>query len=68
MDKSNIPDFHKSPDMHYIKPKLFKNTLPSNHVKHDDTRVPPNCRIGGKQAVSRHPVWLDLSVKRVLSV
>jgi hypothetical protein len=28
---------HKIPDMHYVK-----NTLPSHHVKHNDTRVPPN--------------------------
>jgi hypothetical protein len=59
---------HKRPDMHYVKHKLVKNTLPSHHVKHDDTRVPPNCRSAEKQAVSRHPGWLDLSLKRVLSV
>jgi hypothetical protein len=59
---------HKSPDMHYVKHKLVKNTLPSHHVRHDDTRVPPNCRRAEKQAVSRHPGWLDLSLKRVLSV
>jgi hypothetical protein len=51
-----------------IKHKLVKNTPPSNHVKHDDTRVPPNCRRAEKQALSRHPGWLDLSLKRVLSV
>jgi hypothetical protein len=54
--------------MHYVKHKLDKNTLPSHHVKHDDTRVPPNCRRAQKQAASRHPGWLDLSLKRVLSV
>jgi hypothetical protein len=54
--------------MHYVKHKLVKNTFPSHHVKHDDTRVPPNCRRAGKQALSRHPVWLDLNLKRVLSV
>jgi hypothetical protein len=63
---------HKIPDMHYVLHKtgfmLDKNTLPSHHVKHDDTRVPPNCRRAEKQAVSRHPRWLDLSLKRVLSV
>jgi azurin len=52
---------HKSPDMHYVKHKLVKNTLPSHHVKHDDTRVSPNCRRAEKQAVSRHSGWLDLS-------
>jgi hypothetical protein len=52
---------HKSPDMHYAKHKLVKNTLPSYHVKHDDTRVPPNYRRAKKQAVSRHPGWLDRS-------
>jgi hypothetical protein len=30
----------KRPDMHYVKHKLVKNTRPSHHVKHDDTRVP----------------------------
>jgi hypothetical protein len=54
--------------MHYVKQKLVKNTLPSHHVKHDDTRVPPNFRRAEKQAVSRHPGWLDLSLQRVLSV
>jgi hypothetical protein len=48
---------HKIPDMHYVKHKLVKSTLPSHHVKHDDTRVPPNCRRAEKQAVSRHPGW-----------
>jgi hypothetical protein len=57
-----------SPDMHCVKHKLVKNTLPSHHVKHDDTRVPPNCSRAGKQAVGRHPGWLDPSLKRVLSV
>jgi hypothetical protein len=57
---------HKIPDMHYIKHKPVKNTLPSHHVKHDDTRVPPNCRRAEKQALSRHPGWLNLSLKRVL--
>jgi hypothetical protein len=59
---------HKSLDMHYVEHKLVKNTLPSHHVKHDDTRVPPNCRKAGKQAVSRHPGWLDISLEQVLSV
>jgi hypothetical protein len=32
---------HKSLDVHYVKHKLIKNTLPSqHHVKHGDTRVP----------------------------
>jgi hypothetical protein len=53
---------HKSLDMHYVKPELVKNTLPSHHVKHDDTRVTPNCRRSEKQAVSHHPGWLDLSL------
>jgi hypothetical protein len=35
---------HKRPDMHYVKHKLVKTTLPSHHVKHHDTRVPPNFR------------------------
>jgi hypothetical protein len=35
---------HKIMDMHCIKHKLVKNTLPSHNVKHDDTRVPSNCR------------------------
>jgi hypothetical protein len=59
---------HKSPDMHYDKHQLVNNTLPSHHVKHDDARVPPNRRRAEKQAVSRHTGWLDLSLKRVLSV
>jgi hypothetical protein len=59
---------HKSPDMHNVKHKLVTNTLHSHHVKHDDTQVPRKCRRAGKQAPSRHPVWLDLSLKRVLSV
>jgi hypothetical protein len=59
---------HTSPDMHDVKHKLVKNTLPSHHVKQDDTRVPPNCRRAEKQVVSRHPGWSDLSLKRVLSV
>jgi hypothetical protein len=59
---------YKSPDMHYAMHKLVKNTLPSHHVKRDDTRVPSSCRRAEKQAVSRHPEWLDLSLKRVLSV
>jgi hypothetical protein len=59
---------HKSPDMHYVKHMLVKNTLPSHHLKHDDTRVPPSCRRAEKQAIGRHPGWLDLSLKRVLSV
>jgi hypothetical protein len=52
--------------MHYAKHKLVKSTLPSHHVRHHDTRVPPNCRRAGKQAASRHPEWLDISLKRVL--
>jgi hypothetical protein len=59
---------HKIPDMHYVEHKLVKSTLPSHHVKHDDTRVPPNCRRADKQALSRHLGWLYLSLKRVLSV
>jgi hypothetical protein len=59
---------HKRPDMHYVKHQLVKNTPPSHHVKHDDTRVSPNCGRAEKQAASRHPGWLDLSLKRVLSV
>jgi hypothetical protein len=59
---------HKSPDMHDVKYKLVKNTLPSHQVKHDDTRVPPSCRRAKKQAIGCHSGWLDLSLKRVLSV
>jgi hypothetical protein len=59
---------HKSPEMHYVEHKLVKNTLPFHHIKHGDTRVSPNCRIPEKQAVTRHPGWLDLTLKRVLSV
>jgi hypothetical protein len=55
--------------MHYVKHKQVKNMLPSHHVKHDDTRVPsPNSRRAKKQVVSRHQGWLDLTLKRVLSV
>jgi hypothetical protein len=54
---------HKSPEMHYIKHKLVKTTLTPHHVNHDDTRVPPNCGRAEKQAVTRHPGWLDLSLK-----
>jgi hypothetical protein len=54
--------------MHHVKHKLVKNTLSSHHVKHDDTRVPLNCRRAEKQGVSRHPGWLDLSLNRVMSV
>jgi hypothetical protein len=54
--------------MHYVKHKLVKNTLPSHHAKHDDTQVQPNYRRAENQAVSRHPEWLDFSLKRVLSV
>jgi hypothetical protein len=54
--------------MQYVKHKLVNNTLPSHRVKHDDTRVPPNYRRAEKQAVSRYPGGLDLSLKRVLSV
>jgi hypothetical protein len=68
MTHINLTLLHKRPDMRYVKHKRVKNTLPSHHVKHDDTRVPPNCRKAEKQAVSRHPGWLDLSLKRVLSV
>jgi hypothetical protein len=59
---------HKNPDMHNVKYKLVKSTLPSHYVKHDDPKVPPKNRRAGKQAANRHPVWLDLSLKRVLSV
>jgi hypothetical protein len=53
---------HKCPDMHYVEHKLVKNMLPSHHVKHDDgTKARPKCRRAEKQAVSRHPVWLDMS-------
>jgi hypothetical protein len=38
-------------------------------VKHDDTHVPlSKCKRAEKQAVSRHPVRLDLGFQRVLSV
>jgi hypothetical protein len=57
-----------SPDINNIKHKLVKTTLPSHHVKHNDTQAPPNCKRAEKQAVSLHPGWLDLSLKRVLSV
>jgi hypothetical protein len=59
---------HKITDIHNVKYKLVNNTPPSHHVKHDDTQVPPKCRRAEKQAASRHPVWLDLSLKRLLSV
>jgi hypothetical protein len=59
---------HKIPDIHNVKHKLVKNTLSSHHVRHDDIQVPPKCRRAEKQAASRHPVWFDLSLKRVLSV
>jgi hypothetical protein len=59
---------YKSLDMRYVKHELVKNAPPSYHVKHDDTQVPPKCSRAGKQAVSHHSVWLDLSLKRVLSV
>jgi hypothetical protein len=52
--------------MHYVKPKLVKNTRPYHIVKHDDTKVPPKCRRAGKQVVSRNSAWLDFSLKRVL--
>jgi hypothetical protein len=52
----------------YVTHKLVKNTVPCHNVKHNDTLVPPKCRKSGKQAVSNHSVWLDLSLKRVLSV
>jgi hypothetical protein len=51
--------------MHNDMHKLVKNTLPSHH---DDTHAPPNSRRAGKQAPKRHPVWLDTSLRRVLSV
>jgi len=54
---------HKSPDMHNVKHKLLKNRRPSHHVKHDETQVPPKRRRAGKQAPSRHPVRLNLSLK-----
>jgi hypothetical protein len=66
--KQYITLLNKIPDMHYVYHKLVKNTLPSHYVKHDDTRVPPNCRGAQKQTVSRHTGWLDLNLKRVLSV
>jgi hypothetical protein len=59
---------HKSSDMYFVKHKLVKNSLPTHHAKHDETEVPPKCRRAGKQAVSRHLVWLNLSLKRVLPV
>jgi hypothetical protein len=59
---------HKSPDMQNVKHKPIKNTLPYHPVTHDDTRVPPKCRSGGKPTISRHPRWLVLNLKRVLSV
>jgi hypothetical protein len=58
---------HKSPDMRYVEHKLVKNTPRSHHVKRDDTQVPPTCKKAEEQAISRHPVWLDLSfIKRLL--
>jgi hypothetical protein len=49
--------------------KLVKNTLRTHHVKHnDETRVPPKRGRAGKQAVGRHPLWSNLSLKRILSV
>jgi hypothetical protein len=60
--------FRKSPDVHYVEHRLVKNTLPSHYVQHDDTRVPPDCRRAEKPAVSRHPGWLKISLKQVLSV
>ena len=58
---------HKSPDMQDVKHMPIKNTLPYHPVTHDDTRVPPKCRRGGKPSISRHPRWLVLNLKRVLS-
>jgi hypothetical protein len=65
--RNRITLLHKSPDMHYAKHRLVKNTLPSHHVKQDDTPVPPNCRRAENQAVSRHSGWLNVNLKRVLS-
>jgi hypothetical protein len=59
---------HKNPDRRNVKHKLVKSTLPSHHVKHDDPQVPPKYKRAGKEAANRHPVWLDVSLKRVLSV
>jgi hypothetical protein len=59
---------HKTLDIHHVKHKLVNNKLPPDHVMHGDTQVPPNCRGAGKQAVSHHPTWLDLTLTRVLSV
>jgi hypothetical protein len=59
---------HIIPDIDDVTHDLVKNTLPFHHVRHDDTRVPPNCGEAGRQTASRHPEWLDLSLKRVLSV
>jgi hypothetical protein len=56
-----ITPLHKSPDMLHVRHKLVKSTLPS-------PIVPPNYRRAEKQAVTLHPGWLDLSLKRVLSV
>jgi hypothetical protein len=58
---------HKSPDMQNAKHMPIPNTLPYHPVTHDDTRVPPKCRSGGKPTISRHPRWLVLNLKRVLS-
>jgi hypothetical protein len=54
--------------MYYVGYQLVKNTVPSHHVKHDDTQAPPKCRRVETQAASRHPRCLDMSLNRVLSV
>jgi hypothetical protein len=39
-----------SPDMQYVEHKLVKNTLPSHHVKHDDTQEQSKwVNLGSKQ-------------------
>jgi hypothetical protein len=55
MSAASTP-LHKIPDINYVKHRLVKNTLPSHHVKHHDTRVQPKCRRAEQQAASRHPV------------
>jgi hypothetical protein len=62
--------FHKSlVIMHYGNRKQVKNTRPSHHDKHDDTHATPNnYSRAGKISFIRHSVWLDMSLKRALSV
>jgi hypothetical protein len=41
VDKKTTTLLYEIPDTNYVKHKEVKNTLPSHHVKHDDTQVPP---------------------------